>query len=141
MKRTGFRVKTAYGDMAGESKMFHVSPRKPINKIGPKGQQWINVRKDIKKRFEWAGITVCEFRFEGCWFNDGLALAHCKKRRKIEGLEIWHCALACNHCHQTLDERMTHEEMHAAVHVVINKRGLIAPPAILQQIQEQAHSG
>ena len=107
---------------------------KRINQIGPKGQTWIDVRKLLKQRFEWCGIIRCEARLPGCWFDDGLGFAHCRKRRKIEGLEIWHVALLCNHCHDVY-EKLPHEEMHAAVHQIIDQRGLIAPPAVLQQIQ------
>jgi hypothetical protein len=108
-----------------------------LKAAGKKGQEWIDVRRQLKKRFGWAGITVCEFRFQGCWFSEGLGFAHCKKRRKLVDLEIWHCALACNRCHDLLDLHMSHEEMHLEVHKIIEKRGLLAPPAVLQQIQEQ----
>jgi hypothetical protein len=106
---------------------------KRMNKIGPKTQTWIDVRKDIKQRFEWAGITACEARLLGCWFNDGLGFAHCKKRRKIEGDELWHVVLLCNHCHD-IWEKLPHAEMHNKIHAIIDRRGLIAPPAILQQV-------
>lgn len=108
--------------------------RTPMRRIGKKSKTWIDIRKDIKKRFGWAGITVCEFRFEGCWFNEALGFAHCRKRRKLTDEEMYHVALACNPCHDKL-ELMSPEEMHDAVHEKITRRGLIAPPGILQQIQ------
>jgi len=99
-----------------------------LRKVGKKGQEWITARNWLRKRFNWAGITSCEFKFQGCWGDQWLSFAHCKKRRKLEDGEIWHVGLACQHCHSILDEVMNHEEMHTAVHRVIHQRGLIAPP-------------
>ena len=112
-------------------------PRTQLRAIGKKGAAWIAVRKQLKQRFEWAGITICEFRFAGCYYDASGGFAHCKKRRKLLEGEIWHVGLACLSCHTRLDEKMTHEEMEIEVHKIIDKRGLIVPPSVLQQIQEQ----
>jgi hypothetical protein len=127
MRRSGFTPKTSWKRIERSGRM---------RAVGKKGQLWINVRKQIKQRFEWAGITICEFRFQGCYYDASGGFAHCRKRRNLLEGEIWHVGLACLHCHTCLDEKMSHEDMHNEVHKVIEKRGgILAPPAILQQIQ------
>lgn len=113
--------------------------KKPMRHLGKKGLTWATVRRDLKQRFEWAGITTCELRMKGCWFHEGLTFCHSKKRRKMVNLDIWRVCLGCISCHQILDEKMSHEDMESTVEAIIEKRGLIAPPAILQQVQEQTH--
>ncbi len=115
-------------------------PRARINPIGKRGSEWIAVRKELKKRFEWAGIVYCEARLDGCWFHDSLGFAHCRKRRNLQDGEIWHVALLCNSCHDQI-EQSTHDEMHAWIHRIIARRGLLVPPYVLQQIQKQADDG
>lgn len=110
-------------------------PKSTLRAIGKKGSAWIKVRKELKKRFEWAGITTCELKMRGCWFNDGLSFCHSKKRRKMQDLDIWRVCLGCLHCHGILDEKMSHEEMEQTVENIIEKRGLLVPPLVLQQIQ------
>ncbi len=127
MKRSGFQRKDSWKPL---------KRGKRLRPVGKKGKTWIDVRKQISQRFEWAGITICEFRFKGCYYDASGGFAHCRKRRKLEEGEIWHVGISCLHCHTILDEKMSHEEMHTAVHEVIEKRGgILAPPAILQQIQ------
>lgn len=103
------------------------SKRASLRLVGKKGREWVTARAWLRRHFNYAGITRCEFRFQGCWGDASGGFAHCKKRRKLEEGEIWHVGVACFKCHQRLDEVMSHDEMHMAVHAVIDKRGLIAP--------------
>lgn len=102
-----------------------------MNRIGKKGSEWLTVRAQLKKYFNWAGITVCEARLEGCWFHNALGFAHCRKRRLLQDGEIWHVVLLCNPCHDKW-EISGHENMHTKIHAIIDKRGLIGPPYILR---------
>lgn len=102
------------------------SVRKPLKAIGKRGREWINARSWLKKRFNWAGIIYCEARLQGCHLDNMLSFAHCKKRREMLEGEIYHVALLCLHCHE-IYERLSHEDMHARIHELIEKRGLIAP--------------
>ena len=104
-------------------------PRKPLNQVGKKGAEWIKVRNWLRRHFRYAGIMSCEGRLKGCTFDDMLSWAHCRKRRKLLEGEIYHVALLCLNCHNTI-ERLTHEEMHHEIHLLISKRGLIAPEGI-----------
>lgn len=100
-----------------------------LRTVGKKGREWINARAWLKKRFNWAGITSCEFRFEHrCWGSDGLSMAHSRKRRDPL-FEMYEVALACPVAHQMLDEQMSHAEMYSAVMAVIEKRGIFASKA------------
>lgn len=49
--------------------------------------------------------------------------AHSKKRRMIQGDEIYHVAIACSVVHTILDEKMNREAMEAAVMRAINENG------------------
>ncbi len=82
---------------------------------------WNRIRRELKIRFEAAGITTCEFRYDGCWHNDGLGFAHADKRRYLTPVQLQVAALACAVCHDIL-ERMPREEMRAAVMTVIANR-------------------
>ena len=105
-------------------------PRKLLNRVGKKGAEWITVRNWLKRHFRYAGIMTCEGRLPGCWFDNALSFAHCKKRRKLLEGEIYHVAMLCTPCHQ-IWEVLPHEEMHAKVHAIIDRRGLIAPEGIV----------
>lgn len=100
--------------------------RSSLNRIGKKTAEWIKVRKWLKDHFRFAGIEMCEARLSGCWYENALSFAHCRKRRKLLEGEIYHVALLCIPCHN-LYELLSHEEMHTAIHELIDKRGLIAP--------------
>jgi len=90
--------------------------------IGKKMRTWNAIRAALKPRFQLAGITSCEFRFSGCWRDNGLGFAHRRKRRDCDTEELWICAIACNNCHDRF-ERLPHSEMYQIVNDAINARG------------------
>jgi len=96
-------------------------------KPGKKTLEWERLKPKLKRAFEAAGITRCEFQYDGCWNDNALSFAHVDKRRYLKPDEITVVALACIfNCHAIL-ERMPREQMRAAVENVIEKR--ICQPA------------
>ena len=93
------------------------SPLKP----GKKTLEWERLRAKLKQGFQAAGITSCEFQYDGCWHNNGLSFAHVDKRRFLKPHELTVVALACVVCHPIL-ERMPREQMRVAIENVIEKR-------------------
>ena len=74
---------------------------------------WIKQRAKLKVEYEDRGITTCELRFEGCWFDNALGFAHRYKRgdprceHTFEGT-----LLACNPCHDKIEyDRQLTEKM------------------------------
>lgn len=125
VERSGSGARTS----AQEQPQRSLTQKRPIRVVGKKGREWINARAWLKKRFNWAGITRCEFRFEHrCWGSDGLSMAHSRKRRDPL-FEMYEVALACPVAHQMLDEQMSHAEMYETVMAIIEKRGIFAPKA------------
>lgn len=90
-------------------------------KPGKRTKEWNRIRAKLKPKFEAAGITECEFRFQGCWFNDGLSFAHCDKRRFLKGIQLEEVALACMPCHYLL-EMLSREQMGIEIRSVIASR-------------------
>lgn len=84
-------------------------------------KRWDAIRARLKPLFERAGLTSCEFGYDGCLRNFALGFAHSKRRRNIMGDEIEEVALACANCHSDLDG---HGEAHSikAVRAVIAAR-------------------
>jgi len=75
---------------------------------------------------EWQhkGINSCEFGYDGCMQTFGQALAHSRKRRYITSKEqYWEVGLACQKCHEHLDNVLSHEEMESEVQRIIQRRG------------------
>jgi hypothetical protein len=98
--------------------------RKRLNPRGKKVKAWENARRKLKKRFEAAGITTCEFRFRlhhDCRIDDYLSFAHSRKRNDPEFI-MDEVALACLPVHTILDEKMSHDEMYRAVRKAIEAR-------------------
>ena len=73
------------------------------------------------QRFQRAGITTCEIRGYGCWYDNGLGFAHAKKRRNLGPGELSVVALACCVCHDRI-EILPEQEMAAIVMRVIDSR-------------------
>lgn len=95
---------------------------------GKKSKAWTSVWRWLKAEFEKRGRTKCEFHFIAHKCSETLTPAHSKKRRMIQGDEIYHVAIACMTVHQILDETMSHADMEAAVIRAINENGgLILP--------------
>ncbi len=88
---------------------------------GKKTREWDRVRAKLKIRFEAAGITRCEFGYDGCWRSNGLSFAHYDKRRFLSAAELEIAALACASCHPKL-EILPRKVMKAEVCRVIRER-------------------
>lgn len=102
--------------------------QKPINKVGPKTDDWRKAWRFLKPRLEAVNRTRCEFAFIPHECGKFLTPAHSKKRRMMKGPDIYHVALACINVHRILDEQMSHEEMESAVmRAIENHGGLILP--------------
>lgn len=99
-----------------------------INKRGRRTKEWESVWRWLKPRLEAASRTRCEFHFIEHVCDGPLDPAHSKKRRKMEGNDIYAVAIACRNVHNFLDYKCTHEEMQAFVEEAINLAGgLILP--------------
>jgi hypothetical protein len=102
--------------------------RRPMNKVGRRTADWRRAWRWLKPRLEAAGRTRCEFDFIPHECSQIIDPAHSKKRRLMNGADIYSVSLACRNVHQILDERMSHEEMEAAVmRAIENHGGLILP--------------
>ena len=89
-----------------------------------KAKLWLKVRKEIIADFERRGITSCELRWDGCWVNNGLTLAHRMKRRKIQDeKELSTVANLCIICHNKV-EILPYEEMFQIITEIINNRNV-----------------
>ena len=101
---------------------------KRINKRGARTKAWEKAWSFLKPRLESAGRTRCEFGFIAHHCGGILTPAHSKKRREMQGADIYHVSLACLNVHRILDEQMTHGEMESAVmRGIENHGGLILP--------------
>lgn len=94
---------------------------KPMNRVGKRTREWDRVRAKLKARFMVAGITNCEFGYEGCWRFSSLGFAHTDKRRFLKGKELENVALACNPCHEIL-ELLDRKQMRIEIESVIRGR-------------------
>ena len=122
-RKTPLRSKTA---MKRGGKLRPI--RKPIKKVGPRALRWMRAWRWLKPRLEAAGRTRCEFGFIPHDCDGFLTPAHSKKRRLIQGPEIYHVALSCLNFHRVLDEQMSHEQMESTVMRAIELHGgLILP--------------
>ncbi len=90
-------------------------------KAGKRTREWDRIRAKLKPRFEAAGITRCEFGYDGCWRFNGLSFAHFDKRRFLSTQELEIAALACASCHPKL-EILPRKVMKAIVLRVIANR-------------------
>lgn len=93
-----------------------------LRRVGRKGAEWQAAWRELKPKLERAGVTRCEFRYEGCWNRNGLTPAHSLKRRNITTPEqLREVAIACFICHAKLE--LLHEpEMTKAVQQAIAAR-------------------
>lgn len=117
--------------MKGSTKTLKRTRMKPSSKRlepGKKTKAWASAWRWLKSELEKRGRTKCEFYFIQHECCDILTPAHSKKRRLIQGDEIYHVAIACSVVHQILDEKMTHAEMEAAVMRAIEENGGVILP-------------
>ena len=95
---------------------------KPKTNHGKKSAEWNNARERLKKLFQSKQLTSCEICDES-WEHANLSFAHSKKRRHIEGNELFEVILCCIHpCHDKL-ERLPEYEMTEKVREIIQRRG------------------
>ena len=109
-------------------------PRKPMNKVGPRTRQWMDVWRWLKPRMERAGRKKCEFGFLLHDCDGSRTPAHSKKRRNMRGNDVYMVAWACITAHRILDEEYTHDQMEKAVLKAIK----LAGGAILPEEREAA---
>lgn len=88
---------------------------------GKRTREWERARAKLKIAFEAAGITSCEFRYNGCWVTNGLSFAHVDKRRHLQPGELYAVALACAVCHSVL-ESLPRKQMRQTIEKTITKR-------------------
>lgn len=93
-----------------------------MKRLGRKGREWENARRQLKVEFENKGVTRCEM----CSSDFGLSFAHRLKRRHIQNAEeLKTVALLCIRCHE-LVENTNPETMYLTVTAIIEKRNLYA---------------
>lgn len=113
MKKTPLKSKSKLKTKKGLAKSGSL-------KAGKKVLEWQEIREQLKKEFAEKNITSCELKFEGCTGNWALGFCHSKKRRFIEGNEIYEVILACSSCHLIVEYS---KDMTKIVREVIAKRG------------------
>jgi hypothetical protein len=105
--------------------------RNGLNVSGRRTKTWASVRAWLIPRLDKAGRVGCELRsvlpHGDCW--GPIDLAHSKRRRKMEGDDIYLCIRVCRKAHEMLDLKHTHEETERIVMKVIKQKGgPILPP-------------
>lgn len=117
MKRTPLRRKTS---LARGTK--RLQQRTPMKKVGKRTLTWQALWRKLKPAFVLAGITTCEIRYRGCWFDQGLTPAHSLKRRNATTPELLaEVVIGCLHCHR-IAELLKEAEMAAVVRGIIAAR-------------------
>lgn len=122
MTRTAFKPRAsrdAVSDQFARDRMR----RGTVKRAGRRTIEWQAAWKFLKPRLEAAGRTRCELSFIPHICSSILTPAHSKKRRLMQGDDIYMICIACSVGHQILDERMSHENMHTAVMRAINEHG------------------
>lgn len=112
------------------------TPR-PMNKVGRRTNDWLTVWRWLKPKLQAAHRTGCEFGFMPHVCGGPIDPCHSRKRREMQGNDIYAVALGCRNVHEILDgltaypplgRRLTHTEMERAVKKAIrNAGGLILP--------------
>lgn len=121
MKRSGTLKATR--SLSPGSETSQGSPRRPINKVGPRTRAWRSAWRFLKPRLEAARRTQCEFDFIPHICGGPLDPAHSKKRNEMVGDDIYAVAIACRNIHCVLDEVYTHAAMKKAVMTAIERGG------------------
>lgn len=115
------------------SREFHPQPKpirkvkakKPLKPIGKKGKNWNDGRDKLKLKFFSWGITKCEVRLEGCLRDNFLGFAHKERRIELTQTEIIDpkfVVLACQPCHNTLDNEMSKGYSKSLMEAIIKDR-------------------
>lgn len=70
--------------------------------MGRKTKEWAKSRAKLEVIYQEKGITTCELRLPGCWYNNALYFAH--KEKRIDASHTFkETILACNPCHQQIE--------------------------------------
>jgi len=65
---------------------------------------WNSARIKLKREYEDKGITTCEARLEGCWYNNALSFAHRYKRNDPRCTHDFKgTLLLCIPCHDKIE--------------------------------------
>lgn len=97
---------------------------KPIQP-GKRTKAWEDGRVILKKKFAAWGITQCEIRLEGCLRDNFLGFAHVVRRVAIGTENIADpslVVLACQQCHQTVDNEMPHKDSEKLLRGIVSRR-------------------
>lgn len=123
-----FKVKAAKTSLPRLSRRAALRAGGKLRANGRRTNDWRKVWRFLKAEFEKRGRTKCEFDFiaHGCFGR--LDPCHSKKRRLMQGNDIYTVALGCQNAHRILDERMDHAEMEAAVLRAIEANGGLVLP-------------
>jgi hypothetical protein len=145
MKRTGFKRPTfAEVSEKRKSKAVQEKPARGRATLGAgrRTREWNRVWQWLKPRLEARGRTHCEFDHLPHQCSGILTPAHSRKRRKMEGDEIYEVAIACTNAHQILDERLNHEQMYVCVNYAIERAGgLITPEPRTERAHDHPKEG
>lgn len=72
--------------------------------VGKKTNEWNKARIKLKKIYERKGITTCEIRLPGCWYDNALSFAHRYKRNDPRCEHTFkRTILACVPCHDQIE--------------------------------------
>jgi hypothetical protein len=130
-RRAALRIKVKQEKNLGipSTENLAAAKRRPIRMgAGPRMKEWSRVWAWLKPRLEAAERTRCEFPFIDHECCDILDPAHSRKRRLMQGDDIYIVSIACRNAHRILDEVMTHAQMETAVWRAINEHGGVILP-------------
>lgn len=121
MRRTQFRVKPNAKRLKGRKRLDVGTV--PMKRIGRRTREWQSVWAWLRPRLEKAGRHCCEFDFisHECW--GAIFPCHSKKRRNMEGDDIYIIALGCQQIARWLDEDLDHATMEQTVLKAIERKG------------------
>lgn len=73
-------------------------------RVEKKTNEWNKAREILKREYQDRGITTCEGRLEGCWYNNALSFAHRYKRDDPRCEHTYECTLLlCIPCHDKIE--------------------------------------
>ena len=129
MKRSNFRIKVEQEKTSRPRRSeWRGSRRTKLKVVGRRTADWRKVWRFLKPRLEAAGRIYCEFDFIWHLCCGILDPVHSKKRRMMQGNDIYAVAVGCRNIHDHLDMECTHAEMEALVMEAIERHGgLILP--------------
>ena len=71
---------------------------------GRKTKEWNRDRANLKEEYQDRGITTCEARLPGCWYNNALSFAHRYKRNDPRCEHTYKgTLLICIPCHDKIE--------------------------------------